>query len=248
MTDSQQNPQRKLSSLNSVSASSKVLGIPELVEKVLAELPARDLLMCECINKTWQTAINKSNTLQEKLFYKCDPVTLSKDMDQSDLEINLFFLLVQRRWCVGYVTAKEADGFTGFDYPNVSWKKVYLSRPAICKIGIQKETPDGSTPGSLVQFIQHDNIKMNYLLGSVPIWPFSAVRLSQSGGIRMHHLQWWNLSQIHLLTLNGRIFMHLTDFGRRLPGGCPETSLKQFYEMYVDRRKCKEFGRRPTRR
>ena len=53
--------------------------------------------MCECINRTWHAVIKESDTLQEKLFYKCDLVTLSEDMDESDLEINPFFLLVQRR-------------------------------------------------------------------------------------------------------------------------------------------------------
>ena len=113
---------------------------------------------------------------------------------------------------------------------------MYLSRPAVCKIGIQKVTPDRSTEGSLVLFIQHDTIKMNHLIGSFRTWSFKVVRLSQSDGIRMHHLLGWDLSQVFLQTLNGGTFMHLINFGHKSPKGCPETSLKQFHEMYVDRR------------
>ena len=236
MADSRQDPQPEISSPDSNSARSKVFKTTKLLETVLAHLPARDLLMCECINRTWHAVIKKSDTLQEKLFYKCDLVTLSEDMDESDLEINPIFLLVQRRWSFGYWRGEGANGFESLDYPEASWKKMYLSRPAICKIGIQKVTPDRSTAGSLVQFIQHDTIKMNHLVGSSPTWPFKVVRLSQSDGIRMHHLLGWDLSQVFFLTLNGDTLMHLINFGHDVPKGCPETSLKQFHEMYVGRR------------
>ena len=131
MADSRQNPQRNLSSLDSISASSKVLGIPELLENVLSQLLARDLLLCECINKTWHAVIKNSNTLQEKLFYKCDLVTLTNDMDESDLEINPFFLLVQRRWARRLRKDRGAKSFDDFDYPEAPWKKMYLSQPAV---------------------------------------------------------------------------------------------------------------------
>ena len=168
MAHVRQKSQPELPFLKSIPARSSVFGIPELLENVPVHLPAPDLLMCECINKTWHAVIKKSDTLQEKLFYKCDLVTLSNGMDKSDLEINPFFLFLQRRWSVVYWTVAGANGFEGLDYPDTSWKKMYLSRPAVCKIGIQKEIPDGSTSGSLVQFIQHDSIKMNHLLGSTP--------------------------------------------------------------------------------
>ena len=156
MADSRQHSQHELSSLDSISASSRVFGIPELLENVLSQLPARDLLLCECINKTWHAVIKKSNTLQEKLFYKCDPVALHDDMDESDLEINPFFLLVQRRWACRTSTVDGAKGWKDFDYPEASWKKMYLSRPAVWTIGLQEED---------VHFIQSDGFKMHHLRG-----------------------------------------------------------------------------------
>ena len=191
MADSRQNPQRNLSSIDSISASSKVLGIPELLENVLSQLPARDLLLCECINKTWHAVIKNSNTLQEKLFYECDLVTLTNDMDGSDLEINPFFLLVQRRWARRVRKDGGANSFDDFDYPEASWKKMYLLRPAVWKIGLQKELP---ITRSSIQIIQHDTIKMNHMLDGVR-WPLPNVCFSQSDGIRMHHLLGWNLTK-----------------------------------------------------
>ena len=237
MADSRQKPQRELSSPESVSARSKVFGITELLETVLTHLPARDLLMCERINKTWHAVIKESNTLQEKLFYRCDLVTLSRDMDDSDLEINPFFLLLQRRWSFAVFQENAADGFEGLDYPEASWKKMYLSRPAVCKMGIRKKSPDSSTSDLLVEVIQDNTIKMNHLRDSSPLIP-AVIRLSQSDGIKMHLLLGMDLSIVVFLTLAGRVFIKLTNFGKKWPKGCPYPSLRQFYDMYVSRREC----------
>ena len=234
MAHSQQKPQPEIFSPDSISARSSVFRIPEPLENVLAQLPARDLLMCECINKTWHAVIKKSNILQEKLFYKCDLVTLSNDMDESDLEINPFFLLVQRRWAFASITGREEgiNRLKGLDYPEASWKKMYLSRPAVWKIGIQKDKWDVSTSGSSVQIIQHDTIKMNLLLDS-PQWRLLNVCFTQSDGIRMHHLLGWDLTRVFLLTSTRGLFMELTNYGHKVPIGCPEKSLRQFNDMYV---------------
>ena len=240
MADNRQKPQRELSSPESVSARSKVFGITELLETVLTHLPARDLLMCECINKTWHAVIKKSNTLQEKLFYRCHPVTLSKDMDKLDLEINPFFLLVQRRWSCVTKKEKGANGFEDLDYPEASWKNMYLSRPAVCKMGITRKSPESSASDLLVQVIQHDNIKMNHLRNSNTKYPNrpTVIRLSQSDGIRMHHLLGMDLSEVIFVTLTGDQFMRLNNFSSGKTRGCPEPSLRQFYDMYVSHREC----------
>ena len=193
--------------------------------------------MCECINKTWHAVIKKSNTLQEKLFYRCHPVTLSKDMDKLDLESNPFFLLVQRRWSCAIKKEKGANDFEDLDYPEASWKKMFLSRPAVCKIGIAKKSTDSSTSDLLVKVIQDDAIKMNHLRDSSPLIP-TVMRVSHSDGIKMHHLLGMNLSQVFSLTLTGKVFIRLTNFGKKWPSGCPYPSLRQFYDMYVSRREC----------
>lgn len=62
-------------------------------------------------------------------------------------------------------------------------------------------------------------------------------RISQSRGIRMHHLLGMDPSIVLFLTLKGKYFMHLANcYGGRWPAGCPATSLRQFQDMYVSRR------------
>lgn len=235
MAHSQHKPQPEISSPDSISASSSVLGIPELLGNVLAQLPARDLLMFQCINKTWHAVIKNSNTLQEKLFYKCDLVTMRDDMDESDFEINPFFLLLQRRWAFRTRTEEGATSFKSLDYPEASWKKMYLTRPAVWKISILNDVFNPSSSDFLVQIIQHDTIKMNLLLKEPQHPIIFNVHLSQTDGIRLHHLLGWNLSVVSFLALTGDVFMDLINYGYKWPTGCPETSLRQFYEMYVDR-------------
>ena len=199
--------------------------------------------MCESINKTWHAVIKQSNTLQEKLFFKCDLVTLSNDMDKSDLEINPFFLLVQRRWAFASEGWRDegVNRFKGLDYPEASWKKMYLSRPAVWKIGIQKDIWDVSILGPSIQIIQHDTIKMNILLDS-PQWPLPDVCFSQSDGVRMHHLLGRDLTKVFFLTLSGGVFMELTNYGSSVPFGCPGTSLRQFIDMYVSPEELQRFS------
>ena len=196
--------------------------------------------MCESINKTWHAVIKQSNTLQEKLFFKCDLVTLSNDMDKSDLEINPFFLLVQRRWAFAS-EGWSVNRFKGLDYPEASWKKMYLSRPAVWKIGIQKDISDFSILGSSIQIIQHNTIKMNILLDS-PRWPLPHVWFSQSDGIRMHHLLGQDLTKVFFPKLSGGVFMELTNYGHAVPFGCPEKSLRQFIDMYVSPEELRMFS------
>ena len=203
MADSQQKPQVELSSLESITARSKAFAIPELLETILAHLPARDLLMCESINKTWHDVIKKSKTLQEKLFNRVDLVTLTNDMVELDLEINPFFLLVQRRWSFAVHQEGAANGFEGLDYPEASWKKMYLSRPAFCTMYVREEYSKGSN--LLQQVLQHDTIKMYHLGDGRPRLP-AYVRFSQSGGIRMHHLLGMDPSTVFfLISLVGHI-------------------------------------------
>ena len=233
MENSWHQSQPEGSSSESFTAPSKVFAIPELLEMILVHLPARDLLMCERINKTWHAVIKESNTLQEKLFYRCDLATLNSDMDKEDLEINPFFLLVQRRWSFAVYQENAADGFRGLDYPEASWKKMYLSRPAVCKVAMRK-SPHTSSSDLSVQVIQHDTISMHHLRDSSTGLRFYA-RLIQSDGIRMHHLRGWNMSFIVFLTLTGQLFMTLHHRGHKMPSNCPYPSKRQFYDMYVSR-------------
>ncbi len=213
-------------------ASSKIFKIPELLEMVLVHLPALDLLMCQRINSTWRDIIKESNPLQEKLFYKCDLV----NMDVDDLpwlkkntsrgintlsvdnfpgfDFNPFIQLLHRRRNLARRNNQaDANGLGNLDYPEASWKKMYLSRPAVCKIDIYKKVPNSSTSDLLTQITQHDTIKMNHSRESCSKRR-EFLRLSQSNGIRMHHLQEMDLSTFGILVSNRTKYQVFLSVGR----------------------------------
>ena len=194
MENSWHQSQPEPSSVESVTAAPKFFAIPELLNMVLVHLPAPDVLIFQRINSTWRYVIMESDTFQEKLFYKCDLVNLGVNINFANIEITPFFLHLQRRLFNATRNNKpDASSLGNLDHPEASWRKMYLSQPAICKIAIRKKAPNSSTPDLLVQIIQHDTIQMNHLRESAPK-KRGFVCFSQSDGIRMHHLQERSLS------------------------------------------------------
>lgn len=51
-------------------AGSKMAAIPELVEYILLELPLRDVLLAQRIDRTWRNIIQGSSKLQKALFFR----------------------------------------------------------------------------------------------------------------------------------------------------------------------------------
>lgn len=47
----------------------EVFAIPELLETILLELPAKDLLLAQRVNTTFRDAINNSIKIQRALFF-----------------------------------------------------------------------------------------------------------------------------------------------------------------------------------
>ena len=207
MGDKPHQTQPEGSSFGSVTATSKVFATPELFEMILVDQPALDVLMCQRVNRTWRDIIAKSNTLQWKLFYRCDLVKGDEE-DPSPgeellrLETNPFIQLLHRREAIARQNNRVHDHRIGrLDYAEASWKKMYLTRPALCTIETCKKIPESSdgSPESefLVQIIQHDTIKMSHLRETYPAM-HEFLTFSQSDGIRMHHLQKMDLSRLRL--------------------------------------------------
>ena len=57
------------------SSTDKALGIPELFEAILLELPAKDLLLVQRVSKMWHELILESPKIQEALFFKVRPIS-----------------------------------------------------------------------------------------------------------------------------------------------------------------------------
>ena len=173
--------QPEISSLELITAPSKVFAIPELIEMVLVHLPALDVLFCQSINSTCRGIVRTSGALQEKLFYKCDlaNVDVNNPIASDDLlrlETNPFIQFLHRRQVLARQKDEDVDdnSFGKLDYAEACWKKLYLTRPALCTIDTRKKVspPD---PGRECN-----------------------IRLSESDGIRMHHLQEIDLSRFTL--------------------------------------------------
>lgn len=63
-------------------ASNKVLGIGELIEMVLLQLPCRDVLLAQRVSRTWHATISESLKLQKALFIvPCHAPLYGADVD-----------------------------------------------------------------------------------------------------------------------------------------------------------------------
>ena len=54
----------------SSQAARRALGIPELLEVILYQLPLQDLLRAQSVCKHWQRVINHSKKLQRALYFE----------------------------------------------------------------------------------------------------------------------------------------------------------------------------------
>ena len=82
----------------------------------------------------------------------------------------------------------DANGLGALDYPEASWKEMYLTRPAVAMVEISQMVQSSSKSGHLEQVIRINGISMNYLSEEHPL-ERRLVRFTQSDGIRMHHLR-----------------------------------------------------------
>ena len=53
-----------------MSATTKVLRIPELLEHILLQLPPKNVLLAHRVSKRWRKVIKKSPKLQRMLYFK----------------------------------------------------------------------------------------------------------------------------------------------------------------------------------
>ena len=209
MEDNSHESQPGSSSLEPVTARTKVFAVPEILEMVLVRLPDLDALRCKRVNRACRDTIIKSRTLQRKLFYECDLVNADVDNpspgeDLLRLETNPFIQLLQKRQFLDRQNERIHYHELGkLDYPEASWKKMYFTRPALCTIETFKKPRElwdkSSDSDFLVLVTQHGTIKMNHLRESCPAM-YEPVRFRQTHGIRMHHLQEMELTKIRLPT------------------------------------------------
>lgn len=117
-------------------ASTRALAIPEILEMIVAQLPERDLLLSQRVNKIWQSVIKTSPYLQRKLFYTADLIA-----DGSHYKI-----ICKAKWnpllkpfmkqqpsssrSIRSVNILDVDALSKMNHPNPSWKSMFLTQPA----------------------------------------------------------------------------------------------------------------------
>ena len=118
----------------------KVMLMPELLELILLALPPQDLLVtAQLVSRGWKDAINSSVRLQQALFFRPLPASVS----QQPLVLNP---LLQKTFPPWFRTdqkvlngpmlvavlpwAASADRRSAFMRPNASWRKMLPCQPA----------------------------------------------------------------------------------------------------------------------
>ncbi|KAJ6508668.1 hypothetical protein C8R45DRAFT_1208302 [Mycena sanguinolenta] len=119
--------------------SPEVIATPELLERILAQLPIRDLLvLAPLVSKTWH-AVTLSPTLQRVLFLEPDPLALASERTQNPLLMEAFSPFFPSREgstsYPGWSSLKDIETMLwsrapdAFKREEASWRRMLVSQP-----------------------------------------------------------------------------------------------------------------------
>lgn len=117
-----------------MAASNKVFNIPELLESILDHGLAKDLLLQQRVNKTWQGVIQGSSSIRRKLHYDEDSEFKEVEWEEPDrirwnpLMTSFWVGREQQMMCCQEV---DLEVIRKFDFPSASWKAMYITSPAM---------------------------------------------------------------------------------------------------------------------
>jgi len=97
-----------------VRSIANVLSIPELLEGVLFELPPRDLLLAQLVNKSFRHQITSSKRIQQKLFLTADHSVPPKEENALNPFLGHILRRMVRRSDI-YIVRARSDGDSSFD-------------------------------------------------------------------------------------------------------------------------------------
>lgn len=119
----------------------RVLQVPELLELICMHLPALDVLVYQRVSKMWQSTIQCSGSLQEKLFFKASVPRSNNDHTRIFKPPGFAwnpFLLEFGNW--GYRSMYlEIRILRLKDYDSASWKKMFVVSPTDYPIFVVRE-------------------------------------------------------------------------------------------------------------
>lgn len=167
-----------------MGSAERVLHIPELLELICMHLPALDVLVNQRVSKTWQSTIQHSRCLQEKLFFKASVPRENNDearlLEPRDFAWNPFILrfgtLGNRSVLLDTKTLHLED------YGHGSWKKMFVVNPTDYDISMMRgrwswkpirthvEDPDGVRMSQIVD-LEITTAKVHGLTYSIELEP-----------------------------------------------------------------------------
>ena len=120
-------------------ACAKVFAITELLEKVLLQLPNKDLLLAQRVNQSFYHTISESPALQQKLFYTAKDTHSADELPTINPLLHRFFKY-RRLECCSISFARKA---------HASEVRAEFMNDAHCKAGL-REMKTGSWKNMLV--------------------------------------------------------------------------------------------------
>lgn len=111
-----------------VEPPERVLQIPELLELICMHLPVLDLLVYQRVNKKWQSTIQCSGSLQEKLCFKWRTAVKNEDgFPPFDPPLSAWNPLLFKFGTIGHASwYLEVETLRAMDYDGASWKEMFV--------------------------------------------------------------------------------------------------------------------------
>lgn len=127
-------------------ALNRALGIFELLERILLELPMVDILLVQRVCRRWKAVIQDSLPLQRALFLApLDPLRF--DSDEFSYQLTFNPLLQSRGFFPSWASLNVAFRIPRAVDPNASWRRMYLTQPP--STGCQLYRPTWYVAGTL---------------------------------------------------------------------------------------------------
>lgn len=165
-----------------MASSPQIFTIPEVLEVILFHLPEKDLLLDQRVSTLWRDITKTRAHLQRKLGFIADPMNLSDPPENMEVRCNPLAKVFMKGECPharNYHPYEPMDNslFVDLkalkmaDYPEASWKVMFLTQPAAGGVMLNELVSDNSDDvsvnvGTIINF---DGVKMGQMRDLV--WP-----------------------------------------------------------------------------
>ena len=146
-----------------MSSIKNVFGVPELLEMILVNVPATELLRLQRVSKSWRDCINSSSTIGTTLFFKAD--LHEKGNTATTLKWNLYFMHYGNNhpdhpYCCRKFNARDLQESKR---KKESWRKMHITKPSNTSIRVFRYgEPFGITSFSR-RLTNKDGVKLGQL-------------------------------------------------------------------------------------